>query len=111
LVCEAELSSLGVTVIAMTEDGGYGRKGRVTDSLSEVLDARSAVYCCGPTPMMRAVGDMCMALSVPCQLSLELPMPCGMGVCMGCVLDTSSGRRVRACCDGPVFPAETVVWK
>lgn len=110
LLCEADLLDLEVTVRATTEDGSHGTAGRVTDVLKEMIEARSAVYTCGPTGMMQAVGEMCIAVGAPCQVSLEVPMPCGVGVCMGCVVDLADGKRVRACTDGPVFDARRVVW-
>jgi dihydroorotate dehydrogenase electron transfer subunit len=111
LLCEAELMGLGVHFCPTTEDGSHGTRGRVTDVLKDHFSEHAAVYCCGPTPMMRAVGDLCVENHVPCQLSVEVPMPCGVGVCMGCVLDLKDGRRVRSCTDGPVFSAEEVIWK
>lgn len=114
LLCEAELMAAGVDARAATEDGSHGTPGRVTDVLEPVLRERAGqpvtVYCCGPTPMMRAVGELCQSLGVPCQLSVEVSMPCGIGVCMGCVLDLADGRRVRCCVDGPVFEASEVKW-
>lgn len=111
LLCEPDLLMLGVEFAPSTEDGSHGTHGRVTDVLMRRLTSNAAVYCCGPTPMMRAVGDLCTAEGVPCQVSVEVPMPCGVGVCMGCVLDLADGRRVRSCTEGPVFPAKEVVWK
>ena len=111
LLCEAELHALGVDVRPTTEDGSHGVRGRVTDVLRELTAPLTTVYCCGPTGMMRAVGDSCISANIPCQVSLEVPMPCGVGVCMGCVVDTTAGSRVRACTDGPVFDARSVVWK
>ena len=114
LLCEAELTAAGVDARAATEDGSHGTPGRVTDVLEPLLRERAGqpvtVYCCGPTPMMRAVGELCQSLGVPCQLSVEVAMPCGIGVCMGCVLDLADGRRVRCCVDGPVFDASEVKW-
>jgi dihydroorotate dehydrogenase electron transfer subunit len=114
LLCEAELVAAGVDARAATEDGSHGTQGRVTDVLEPLLQEREGkpvtVYCCGPTPMMKAVGELCMRLGVPCQLSVEVAMPCGIGVCMGCVLDLTDGRRVRCCVDGPVFEASEVAW-
>ena len=114
LLCEMELMEAGVDARAATEDGSHGTRGRVTDVLEPLLQERSGlpitVYCCGPTPMMQAVGDLCQSLGVPCQLSVEVAMPCGIGVCMGCVLDLADGRRVRCCVDGPVFEASEVKW-
>ena len=114
LLCQAELTAAGVDARATTEDGSHGTQGRVTNVLEPLLRERAGqpvtVYCCGPTPMMRAVGEMCVSLGVGCQLSVEVAMPCGIGVCMGCVLDLADGRRVRCCVDGPVFQASEVKW-
>ena len=111
VLCHDELESLGVALRPSTEDGSLGTRGRVTDVLCDIIDENAAVYCCGPTAMMRAVSAMCLAAGAACQVSLEVPMPCGVGVCMGCVVDTADGTRVRACCEGPVFDARKVVWK
>ena len=114
LLCQAELEAAGIDARAATEDGSHGAHGRVTDVLGPLLAERAGqpltVYCCGPTPMMRAVGELCLSVGVPCQLSVEVSMPCGIGVCMGCVLDLADGRRVRCCVDGPVFGAEEISW-
>lgn len=114
LLCEAEMREAGIDTRAVTEDGSHGTPGRVTDVLGPLLAEHRGkpvtVYCCGPTPMMRAVGELCIAAGVPCQLSVEVAMPCGIGVCMGCVLDLADGRRVRCCVDGPVFEASEVAW-
>ncbi len=114
LLCEAELRTAGVPTHTATDDGSHGTLGLVTDVLRPMLAQNAqrpvAVYCCGPTPMMRAVGELCTAHQVSCQLSVEVAMPCGIGVCMGCVLDLADGRRVRCCVDGPVFQASEVAW-
>ena len=111
LLCEPELLRLGVDFAPSTEDGSHGTTGMVTDVLKDHLSSDAAVYCCGPTPMMRAIGDLCIAAGVSCQVSVEVPMPCGVGVCMGCVLDLVDGKRVRSCTEGPVFQAREVIWK
>lgn len=111
LLCETELVDLGVDFAPTTEDGSHGTQGRVTDVLKDYLEVNAAVYCCGPTPMMRAVGDLCIAKDIPCQISVEVPMPCGLGICMGCVIDLTDGSRVRSCTEGPVFEAGEVKWK
>ncbi len=114
LLCEMELRAAGVTTHTATEDGTGGVRGRVTDVLPGLLTDREdkpvTVYCCGPTPMMRAVGTWCQGNGVTCQVSVEVSMPCGVGVCMGCVLDLADGRRVRCCVDGPVFEVREVSW-
>ena len=114
LLCEEELREAGVDTRPSTEDGSWGAVGRVTDTLIPLLEEKRGealtVYCCGPTPMMRAVADLCLQNGVPCQLSVEVGMPCGLGVCMACVIDLADGRRVRCCTDGPVFGAQEVTW-
>jgi dihydroorotate dehydrogenase electron transfer subunit len=114
LLCETELKTAGITTHTATDDGSCGFRGRVTDALAPLIAEHKAspisVYCCGPTPMMRAVGALCAEAGVPCQVSVEVSMPCGVGVCMGCVLDLTDGKRVRCCVDGPVFEAQEVSW-
>lgn len=120
LLCERELTDAGFRTLTATDDGSCGFQGLVTDRLGELLSPPPqsgtpmqrdvAVYCCGPTPMMRAVAQLCLERGAPCQVSVEVAMPCGVGVCMGCVLDLTNGRRVRCCTDGPVFGAEQVQW-
>jgi dihydroorotate dehydrogenase electron transfer subunit len=100
-----------------TEDGSAGTKGYVTRILEPVLarpgaGARLALYVCGPTPMMRAVSALAAEAGAPCQLALESQMPCGIGVCLGCVVRSrgESGGSVyrRVCTEGPVFDAAQV---
>jgi len=67
------------------------------------------VYVCGPEPMQRIVADQCAGAGVPCQVSLERLMGCGIGACLSCVVTTRNGLK-RACVDGPVFDAADVVW-
>lgn len=119
LVAMDEFSELGVDVRCTTDDGSHGVRGIVTDVLKEMLEEVSGeayVYSCGPTPMLKAVGELCVERGVKCQLSVETMMPCGMGVCMGCVVkikDPSSETGwvyKRSCCDGPVFQADEIIW-
>jgi dihydroorotate dehydrogenase electron transfer subunit len=92
-----------------TDDGSAGVRGLVTDLLVEALEEepRPAVYACGPEPMLARVAAVCREAQVPGQLSLEAPMACGYGACMGCVVRTRDGYR-RVCLDGPIFRAEEV---
>jgi dihydroorotate dehydrogenase electron transfer subunit len=75
------------------------------------LSVPTTIYTCGPTPMMKAVAEMAMAFDVPCQASLEVFMPCGIGICMGCAIPTPEGKYVRGCVEGPVFEAKEILWK
>ncbi len=117
----ADLSALedveGLTIRIATDDGSIGHHGLVTDLLSESLesdDAPDAVYCCGPLPMMHAVGHICEQAGVDCWLSLESPMACGFGACFSCVTrvrtdDPDGWDYRRTCVEGPVFPATQLV--
>jgi dihydroorotate dehydrogenase electron transfer subunit len=119
LVAVNEFSELGVDLHFTTDDGSLGARGIVTDTLRELIEqknGRVSVYTCGPTPMLRAVSYVCLEKKVPCQVSVETMMPCGLGVCMGCVVkirDTESEDGFvykRSCQDGPVFHAEDILW-
>lgn len=121
LVGVQEFDALDIDVRYTTDDGSFGRKGLVTDALTELLEELSPssglphIYTCGPTAMLRAVGDLCMSRRVSCQVSVETMMPCGLGVCMGCVVKirdkTEQGwSYLRSCYEGPVFEAEDILW-
>jgi len=99
------IRKLGVDLRIMTENGSLGRRGLVTDPLKAVVDGgvASRIYACGPEGMLKAVNDLAQNLGIPGQLSLEAPMPCGIGVCLGCVVPLTAGGHARVCCDGPVF--------
>jgi len=101
-----------------TEDGSRGTKGFVTRILEPFLadgaDAgRAEIFACGPTPMLKAVGAMAQAAGVACQLALESQMPCGIGVCLGCVVrcpaDAGGPIFRRVCTEGPIFRADEVI--
>lgn len=91
-----------------TEDGSVGRAGRVTDLLSDWLaqapERARRIFCCGPEPMMEAVARLARAAGVPCLLSLETLMGCGIGICVGCAVPAAAGGFHLACQAGPVFP-------
>lgn len=108
----------GVDLRIATDDGTQGHRGYVTDLLSQLIasdDPPTTVYCCGPEPMMRAVAGIAGRAGVPAWLSLETPMACGFGACFSCVTrlrqpdGTWDYRRV--CVEGPVFPADQVVFE
>ena len=114
IVCVDELKKHGCQVEITTDDGSQGYKGRVTELLDNVLstiDYRlSTIYACGPKPMLKAVCVLSKKYLIPAQVSLEEHMACGIGACLGCVVSTRTGYA-RVCKDGPVFPAEQIVWQ
>ncbi len=91
-------------VFVTTEDGSLGEKGFVTQH--SILDSRTfdIVQTCGPTPMMKAVATWAAQHNVPCEVSLENRMACGIGACLCCVQQTTEGHKC-VCTDGPVFEA------
>ena len=113
ILCEQEFKKLGCDVKVATDDGSQGFKGRVTDLLSNLLSAvdcrLSTIYACGPKPMLKALTQISKQYNMPAQISLESHMACGIGACLGCVVNTSCGFK-RVCKDGPVFKAEEIIW-
>ncbi|NOX38250.1 MAG: dihydroorotate dehydrogenase electron transfer subunit [Calditrichaeota bacterium] len=97
----------------ITEDGSAGKTGRVTDFLRPLLlhsTDHPVIYACGPNPMLKQVQFLAETHGIPCQLSLETYMACGMGVCMGCPVPARTPDRpyYYACVDGPVFHADQI---
>ncbi len=85
-----------------TEDGSVGEKGLVT--VNSILNNDfDVVYCCGPTPMMKAVSEWAKERNIKCYVSLENRMACGIGACLCCVNETKDGHNVCVCTEGPVF--------
>jgi dihydroorotate dehydrogenase electron transfer subunit len=81
------------------------------DALDDTQRTEVEVFACGPHPMLEAVAKLAREYALPCQVSLEEFMACGIGGCAGCVVEvrTDSGPAMkRVCVDGPVFDAATV---
>jgi dihydroorotate dehydrogenase electron transfer subunit len=85
-----------------TEDGSEGFKGLATDLIPAYLEGVDQVFACGPVPMYRTMAQMPELKDLPVQVSLEIMMGCGVGVCYGCTIKTKNGLK-QACKDGPVF--------
>ncbi len=106
---EAEFVSEVGEMFITTDDGTLGTPGFVTNILPEILETGnySAIYTCGPEVMMRNVAMEAWANDIPCQVSFERRMACGLGACLSCSIDTAHGRK-KVCKDGPVFPANEI---
>ncbi len=113
LRASSDFLALPARVALATEDGSAGWQGRVTGLLERRLrESRPAlVYACGPTPMMRESARLSKTVGVPCLVSLENPMACGFGVCLGCAVPLAGGANALVCRDGPVFDADRVDWE
>jgi dihydroorotate dehydrogenase electron transfer subunit len=107
IIERARIKKLGVHFKTITENGSIGEPGLVTQHVETRLTAtgndKLRLYACGPEGMLKATNELGLKYGVPGQLSIETPMPCGIGVCLGCVVPLTAGGFARACCDGPVF--------
>jgi dihydroorotate dehydrogenase electron transfer subunit len=123
----AEFCEHGYPAVISTDDGSRGMKGFVTQALDRFLEERevqkgtltnTVIYCCGPTPMMKATARVAAEYGVPCQVSLEQPMACGMGTCQSCVIKYrphnapvgADWKYKLTCTEGPVFDTRDIVW-
>lgn len=99
-----------IQTFVTTDDGSKGIKGNVVDKLKVLLTDKSydMILTCGPEPMMIAVGKIALDHNIPCQMSLEARMACGVKACVGCSIKTNDGMK-KVCYDGPVFSADTIV--
>lgn len=114
-----DFRNAGMNVRIATDDGSAGHHGLVTDLIHEQLANRpenesTRLLCCGPEPMMEAVSNIAAQFQLPCEVSLETPMACGIGICFSCVAKVREGESdwdyKRTCVEGPVFPADAIVW-
>ena len=118
LYLREDFERLGMEVSCITEDGSCGRKGVVTELLTDLLSgpARRRLYSCGPTGMLKRVAAIARGRAVPLEVSIERRMGCGVGCCLGCVVYTRSdgeanGKYRQTCLNGPVFDAEEICWE
>jgi dihydroorotate dehydrogenase electron transfer subunit len=116
----ADFRALDLPLTVTTDDGSLGERGFVTAPLERHLregGERAVIYACGPWVMMRRVAEIAAQARVLCLVSLEAPMGCGFGVCVGCVVAVQTdgplgyGSYKRVCIDGSIFPAEAIRWE
>ena len=106
---------LGVDVVISTDDGSAGHFGKVIDLVPPVVEASPhpcRIVACGPEKMLHATADMAARMGLPCQVSLESPMACGIGICFSCVTKIRDAQGDwdyrRICVEGPIFNAADV---
>jgi dihydroorotate dehydrogenase electron transfer subunit len=107
-----DFRAAGAEVHLASDDGSLGFRGFVTQLLEQQPRPDHLVGC-GPAPMLAALAALARRWDVPCHLSLETPMACGVGICFSCVtrVRTADGWDYRRVCfDGPVFDAAALVW-
>ena len=121
-IIRAEFTSIGAHILSVcTDDGSAGEKGLVTEILEQgilggcVPRSDVCVYACGPAGMLKAVAEIAGRYGLPCQVSLEERMACGIGACYACTVRVSAPdgaiRKLRVCREGPVFQARDIQWK
>ena len=118
ILCVTEFEQLGIDAYVATDDGTLGTMGLVTEVLERHLmknDNRRSIFACGPGPMLRATAAIAARRNIPCQVSLESNMACGMGACLGCVTKGSGHTEETpdyrcVCKDGPVFDSREILW-
>ena len=118
ICCVDDFREVGAKVVLATDDGSEGYHGPVTEliptTISDTNTNNTKVLCCGPLPMLRSAFTECQKLGLPCDVSLESPMACGLGICFSCVVeyrqDGMNDEYVRTCFEGPVFDAYRLKW-
>lgn len=108
-----DFRAAGVDVRMASDDGSVGFRGFVTQLL-ESHGPTGPLVGCGPEPMLHALTKVAAKWGVPCQVSLETPMACGVGICFSCVtkVQTPDGWDYkRVCVDGPAFDAAGLKWE
>lgn len=98
-----------VELVTVTEDGSIGKKGMITDIMPDFISSADQVFACGPLPMYKTMARMPELKNKPVQISLEVRMGCGLGICYGCTVKTRNGLR-QACKHGPIFNLDDVLW-
>lgn len=122
ILCAEDFRALGWHVEIATEDGSQGHTGLVTVPLEEWLKEAAPglavkLYSCGPNGLLRAVALIAERYQLPCEVSVDMPMCCGVGACLTCVIKVASTAGdeegfewARTCTEGPVFDARDVLW-
>lgn len=110
-VCGVEDFEKADKFVAVTDDGSYGEKMNAVQAFAadvEKGNVPDVVLSCGPTPMLRALKAYVEEKKIPCYVSLEERMGCGIGACVVCVCNLTNGKKARVCKDGPVFNVKDV---
>ncbi len=114
VTCEKEFEEIGLNkLVVTTDDGSYKEKGFAIDFMKKDIEEHKVdmIFACGPLPMLKAVRSYAIENNIPCQISLEERMGCGIGACLGCAVKVRTGEDTKyghVCKDGPVFNASDV---
>ena len=113
LLCQRDFKELGVEIHVATDDGSAGFRGYITELMREWLGkaGESYLYTCGPTPMLKAVAQVAQEFHLDGEVSMEAPMACGFGICVGCAIPVVGGGYKLCCYHGTVFKIREVAWE
>ncbi|MBI3399758.1 MAG: dihydroorotate dehydrogenase electron transfer subunit [Deltaproteobacteria bacterium] len=125
-----DFKKLKIDIEVSTDDGSRGKKGLVTEIIAKQLSGNSLIYACGPQGMLKEVARIADKTGIPCYVSLDKAMACGIGACLGCAIKVKGqGPWVKSqenksairnpqsaiykmvCKDGPIFDAREIVWE
>lgn len=113
IILQKQLEESCGKVLLATDDGSAGYHGFVDALVRRELSEDKnydAVLACGPKMMLRNVAKVAKEFGIPCQVSMEERMGCGIGACLVCACDMKDGTRKHVCKDGPVFDSKEVDW-
>jgi dihydroorotate dehydrogenase (NAD+) catalytic subunit len=128
LACAPQLYALGLRLHMATDDGSAGFHGnalelarQLLDTATDSSDATCNIQACGPMPLLCGVAQLALDMQISAEVSLEAPMACGVGVCVGCSVPAASAapesatspappHYLRVCREGPVFDITALDW-
>lgn len=114
IILEDKFKDYSNTLSIAADDGSYGYNGLVTDLLEKDIknEGFDMIYACGPAPMLKKVKSIAETAGIPCEISVEERMACGVGACLGCAVMVKDGddwKFGHVCKDGPVFNINEII--
>lgn len=111
VVIEEEFEKISDKLVVTTDDGSYRIHGFAINELKKDIENEKTdcIFACGPLPLLKAVQKLAEETNIPCQISLEEKMGCGLGVCLGCAVEVENGGYEHVCKQGPVFESNKVI--
>lgn len=99
----------------VTEDGSSGQKGTINEYIESAINSfkPQKIYACGPIPVLKFAVEQAIKNHIEIEVALEKKFACGIGVCMGCVVEVMENNNIinkRICKDGPVFDGRKILW-
>lgn len=111
VLLEGKFENISNKLIITTDDGSYKIHGFAINELKKDIENEKidCIFACGPLPLLKAAKKLAEETNIPCQISLEEKMGCGLGVCLGCAVEVINGGYEHVCKQGPVFESNKVI--